>query len=495
MKIINRNIFKALTASIIPFFFIIAITSNAQKLENPNKPNVVFILVDDLGWSDLGIQGSNYYLTPRVDNLANEGVRFTNAYAANPVCSPTRASIMSGKDPADVTVNISNWIGAQEYESRKDNLLIQPGVAEYLPLEELTIAEAFQNNGYKTQFIGKWHLGETEKYWPENQGFDENIAGWSKGNPGSFFAPYHNPRLEDGPDGEYLPFRLGREAVSFIEKSQSDQENDPFFLFLSMYNVHTPIQAPKDLIERFERRRKKLNLPENGIYELNKGVPERISQNDATYAAMIWAMDSVVGMVEDKLSQMGILDQTAIVFFSDNGGLSNPKYGITSNRPLRGGKGWIYEGGIREPLIIRYDPLTSVKAGTLITEPVISYDFYPTLMDIAQLELPKGKKIHGLSIKPLLENETIDRKSLYWHYPHYSPQGGKPASAIRKGDYKLIYNYESDSYELFNLVLDLQEQNDLAGKMPSLVSELSLELFNYLESINASYPVLRPVAK
>lgn len=465
---------------------------NAQTTVDNPKPNVVFILVDDLGWMDLGVQGSTFYQTPRIDELAANGVRFTNAYAANPVCSPTRASIMSGKDPADVTVNISNWIGAQLYEKRGSQPLIQPGVADHLPLKEFTMAEAFQEKGYNTQFIGKWHLGETEEYWPEFNGFDGNIAGWAHGNPGSFFAPYNNPRITDGPDGEYLPFRLGREAVSYIENTQESNDKDPFFLFLSMYNVHTPIEAPKDLVDRFEKRRKKMKLSEKGTYKDDDGVPSRTDQSNATYAAMIWAMDSVVGMVQDKLDQLKIADNTAIVFFSDNGGLSSPGYGVTSNLPLRGGKGFLYEGGIREPMIVRYDPLTSSQKGSVIEEPVISYDFYPTLLDIADLETPENQKLEGKSLKPLLLKQPIDRESIFWHYPHYSPQKGKPGSAIRKGDYKLIHFYENKTDELYNLKDDIGETNNLAAQHPELVKELKIELFKHLEKINASYPVQRP---
>ncbi|WP_167598041.1 sulfatase [Leeuwenhoekiella sp. ZYFB001] len=480
------NIFKSLSWLIM----LLSSISFSQIENSTQKPNVVFILVDDLGWSDLGIQGSKYYLTPRIDELAKEGIRFSNAYAANPVCSPTRASIMSGKDPADVRVNISNWIGAQEYENRQNQKMIQPGVGAYLPLEEFTMAEAFQNSGYKTQFIGKWHLGETEEYWPENQGFDNNIAGWSKGNPGSFFSPYHNPRLKDGPDGEYLPYRLGREAVAFIEEQKNSK--DPFFLFFSMYNVHTPIEAPKELVERFEKRREKLGLPEQAEYSLNKGIKERSIQNDATYAAMIWAMDSVVGDVKDKLKELGMLDNTAIVFFSDNGGLSNPGYGVTSNKPLRGGKGWIYEGGIREPLIIKYDPLTKSKAGSIIQEPVISYDFYPTLLELSEIDNTYSNELEGKSLVPVLNGQPLERECIYWHYPHYSPQGGGPASAIRMGALKLIYFYETDSYELYNLHDDISEQHNLADNNPKMVKDLSVKLFKHLEKINASYPIKRP---
>ncbi len=460
-----------------------------NKKHKTSPPNVVFILVDDMGWKDVGYQGSDYYLTPNVDKLATSGVRFTNAYAANPVCSPTRASIMTGRDPADKHVNITNWIGAEKYENRIDDKVIQPHVADHLPLDEFTMGEAFQKNGYSTYFVGKWHLGETAEYWPEHQGFDVNVAGWSKGNPGSYFAPYHNPRLDDGPDGEYLPFRLAREVLGFIDTHEKENPEKPFLMYLSMYNVHTPIEAPKNLVQRFEERRIKMGLPEKGTYETDKGVKNRTNQSDPTYAAMVWAMDSVVGMMENKLHSLGIADNTAIVFFSDNGGLSAPGYGVTTNRPLRGGKGWVTEGGIREPLIISYPPLTDNSKNKVVDEPVISYDFYPTLLDLAGLPLEPEQHTSGKSLLPLLKGKHIKKRNLYWHYPHYSPQGGTPASAIRIGKWKLIHFYEDNSFELYNLENDISESKNIASTFPEKVQEMSKDLNDYLVSIGASYPV------
>ncbi|MFV8280768.1 sulfatase [Christiangramia marina] len=464
-----------------------SLSAYAQDYSDNDKPNILFILVDDLGWKDLGVQGSDYYLTPEIDELARNGVRFTDAYAANPVCSPTRASIITGIDPAHEDVNITNWIGAQEYENRSKDKMIQPVIADNLALERTTIAESFSENGYSTYFIGKWHLGETEEFWPENQGFDKNIAGWSKGNPGSFFSPYSNPRLEDGPDGEYLPFRLGREANSLMEEHAKNQPEKPFFMYFSMYNVHTPIEAPEELTRLFEQRRKSLGLESEGEYEIDSGVKIRTNQSDATYAAMIWAMDSVVGKLKDKLSELGLEENTMIVFFSDNGGLSAPGYGVTSNKPLRGGKGWIYEGGIREPLFIKYPPLTDSKKGTTVGLPVISNDFFPTLLDVANIKYEEDQ-FSGRSIKNVLQGKSFSKRNLYWHYPHYSPQGGKPASAIRSGDWKLIHFYENDTYELYNLMSDPEEKTDLASLKLDLVNELKTELENYLNSIGASFP-------
>ena len=480
---------KTILFNILAMLFVIGnLKVYSQESSISRKPNVIFILVDDLGWKDLGVQGSNYYLTPEIDELARNGVRFSNAYAANPVCSPTRASILSGTDPAHEKINISNWIGAQKYENRDDDVLVQPQISDHLPLEQTTMAESFKRNGYSTYFIGKWHLGETAEYWPENQGFDRNIAGWSKGNPGSFFAPYNNPRIEDGPEGEYLPFRLGREANSILDEHQAKRSNVPFFMFFSMYNVHTPIEAPKNLIEVFNKRREKMNLPEKGIYEIDNEVKVRTNQSDATYAAMVWAMDSVVGSIKNKIKSLGVEDNTIIVFFSDNGGLSAPGYGVTSNKPLRGGKGWIYEGGIREPLIIKYPPLTNKLKDQVIEYPVISNDFFPSLLDIAGISQTEENSFSGISLNPLLEGKDMPNRDLYWHYPHYSPQGGKPASAVRSGNWKLIHFYESGENELYNLSSDPSETTNLASLKPIITSKLEKNLMEYLNKIGAKFP-------
>lgn len=478
---------------IVSFLFMLCfILSKAQiKVKTDNKlsqTNFVFILVDDLGWMDLGVQGSKFYLTPRIDELAKNGVRFTNAYAANPVCSPTRASIMSGKDPAHKSINITDYLGTVIPKNKK---LITPLINDHLALNETTIAEAFKESGYATYFVGKWHLGEGEAYWPEHQGFDKNKGGWSMGRPESYFSPYYNPKLKDGPVGEYLPFRLADEAVSFLEEHQSQKAKQPFFLNFAMYNVHTPIQAPQYLIDRFEKRRVELGLSKSGEFEVDKGVKNRVDQSNVTYAAMLWVMDSVVGTIVDKVKAMGQAQNTAVIFFSDNGGLSSPGYGVTSNRPLRGGKGHLYEGGIRVPLIINYPPLTDKVKGGVLDEPVMSYDFYPTMLDLAGLPLKPKQHLQGKSFLPLLNNTRYRKRNLYWHYPHYSPQKGQPASAIRSGDWKLIHFYEEDEYELYNLKEDIGEKNNLADINKRKVRIMGSKLAFYLNEIGASIPIVR----
>ncbi len=458
---------------------------NAQD----NRPNMIFILVDDLGWADLGIYGSDFHLTPRIDALAESGLRFSDAYAANPVCSPTRASIMTGKDPARAEINITNWIGFSQSEKRKDLALAQPRIADQLALKEITMAEAFRENGYATYFAGKWHLGETEEYWPVAQGFEENEGGWSMGRPTSYFSPYKNPRLEDGPEGEYLPFRLGHEVTGFLEAHVRDKPEQPFFIYFPMYNVHTPLQAPQFLIDRFEQRRKEKSLPAKGKFIRDSGALVRQNQSDTTYAAMVYAMDSVVGMVIDKLKALDLYENTAIFFFSDNGGLSAPWYGVTSNLPLRGSKGWIYEGGIREPLIVNYPPVTAQQAGKVINEPVISHDFYPTMLEMAGLPLKPRQHRDGKSFLPLVKGEAWHRGPLHWHSPHYSPQRGKPASAIREDNWKLICFYEDEHYELYDLATDPGEQDNLADKEPARVRKMKAKLDRHLKKIKASFPV------
>lgn len=450
------------------------------------KPNIVFFLVDDLGWTDIQPFGTTFYETPNINKLAKEGMRFTNAYAACPVCSPTRASIMAGKYPAGMQT--TDWFGAAQpaEEAKKKDYnrpLLPAPYKEYLPLEEKTIAEALKDGGYKTFFAGKWHLGETPDLWPEEQGFDINKGGNSKGNPGKdgYFSPYNNPRLEDGPKGEYLPMRLADETNKFIEANK----DQPFFAYFSFYLVHTPLDAKQEQIEKYEQKKERLGLKDEFGDEGGKKV--RITQNHTTYAAMVGALDSAVGNVLDKLEELNLDENTVIVFFSDNGGLSINEGAPTSNLPLRGGKGWMYEGGIREPLIIKYPAL--VKASTVNQTPVISNDFYPTLLQIAGLPLLPEQHTGGVSILPLLEQKKIKERSLFWHYPHYGNQGGSPASAIRNGDWKLIHWYENDRYELFNLKEDIGEKNNRLSSEPQKVKKLKSELARWLKQQGALFPL------
>lgn len=462
----------------------------AQQQE---KPNVLFILVDDYGWMDVGAYGSEFYETPNIDRLAKNGMKFTNAYTASPVCSPTRASIMTGKYPSK-TYN-TDWFGApqpwnyQNHWTRNKPLI----PAEYSPdmaLEEYTLAEAFKDAGYKTFFAGKWHLGETEKHWPERQGFDINIGGNDKGAPSTgkkYFSPYDNPRMENGPEGEYLPLRLAQETGAFIDGNFKD----PFFAYLSFYSVHTPLMTTEELELKYLRKRSKLNLTDE--FEPEYANKNRTTQAHAVYAGMVEAMDTAVGMVLESLERNNLLENTIIVFFSDNGGLSTAEGSPTSNLPLRAGKGWLYEGGIRVPMIISWKDHTlgSIENDT----PVISMDFYPTLVDLAGMKgsfLGNGE-IDGVSLAPLLRDQSgsISREALYWHYPHYGNQGGNPGSVIQEDGWKLIYFYEDERIELYHLENDLGERNDLSTIENEKSTYLKDKLMDWLQDTKARVPERR----
>jgi arylsulfatase A-like enzyme len=451
------------------------------------RPNVVFFLVDDLGWVDLACYGSSFYETPNIDRLAESGVKFTNAYAACPVCSPTRASIMSGKYPA--RMDTTDWFGAPQpdnvgkHHTRNKPLLPAPYV-DHLPLEETTIAEAFKEAGYATFFAGKWHLGG-EGFFPEDQGFDVNIGGHHRGSPpGGYFAPYKNPKMEQGPKGEHLPARLAEETAAFIDA----HHEEPFLAYLSFYSVHTPLQARDDLKEKYQEKAEE--LPEDREVWGEEGDRKlRLVQDHAVYAGMVEAMDAAVGVVLDKLDALGIADNTIVMLTSDNGGLSTSEGHPTSNLPLRAGKGWLYEGGIREPLLVRGP---GVASGAQTDVPVSSPDFFPTLLELTGLDARPDQHVDGASFAGVLKEATaLPERPLFWHYPHYGNQGGSPGAAIRLGDYKLIHFYEDGRHELYNLAEDVGEENDLAVAMPEKVAELAGMLKAWQAEVGAKEPSRR----
>lgn len=450
------------------------------------QPNIVFILTDDLGQRDLGCYGSTFYETKHLDRLAGEGAKFTDAYAACPVCSPTRASIMSGLWPQ--RTGITDYIGAPlkpELWKRNTKLLPAP-YSDRLALNTPTLAKALKSAGYATFFAGKWHLGP-EGWWPENQGFDFNLGGIEKGGPyggNKYFSPYGNPRLSDGPPGEHLPDRLASEAARFIDAHKTR----PFFVYLSFYSVHTPLIARNDLKAKYEEKRQKLGLKEQWAREHERDV--RLVQNHAVYAAMVEAMDLAVGKVLAKLEELGLSDNTLVIFTSDNGGLSTSEGWPTSNLPLRGGKGWMYEGGIREPLLVRWPKV--LKAGQVIQTPVSSPDFFPTLLDAANAKPQSGQILDGVSLLPLLQGQPLPERSLFWHYPHYGNQGSAPGAAVRRGDWKLIEWQEDNHTELFNLANDISEKNDLAAMDPQRVASLRDELHEWQKKVGAKFPVPNP---
>ena len=452
-----------------------------------DKPNFVFFLVDDLGWTDLGCYGSTFYETPNVDGLAGTGMRFTSAYAACPVCSPTRASILTGKYPARTGVtDYINPPGRNQPEQwRRNTKLLPASYSDRLALEEVTLAEALKEAGYATFFAGKWHLGP-EGFWPEDQGFDVNKGGCERGGPYGgkrYFSPYGNPRLEDGPAGEHLPDRLATETVKFIDANKGRR----FLAYLSFYSVHTPLMARKDLEARYNKKRQAAP-PEKWGRERGRKV--RLVQNHAVYAGMVQATDEAVGKVLKALARLELADDTVVFFMSDNGGLSTSEGHPTSNLPLRAGKGWVYEGGIREPMIIRAPGIT--RKGSVSSEPVTSTDFYPTILELAGLPPRPRQHTDGVSLVPLLRGETMKRRPLFWHYPHYGNQGGAPAAALREGEWKLIQWYEDGRLELYNLKSDPGEKKDLAAAHPGKVQEQRAKLRAWLGDSGAKMPAKNP---
>lgn len=448
------------------------------------RPNFVFFLVDDLGYMDIGAYNpATFYETPHVDRLAAEGMRFTNGYAACPVCSPTRFSIMTGKYPT--RAGATDW-----FTGKRAGRFLPAELNDVMPLSEVTLAEALREQGYRTAFLGKWHLGPTAEYWPEAQGFEINIGGHNAGSPpGGYFAPYKNPKMTSGPPGEHLPMRLAAEANKILEQFQGE----PFLLYFSCHSVHTPLQAPADLIAKYEAKAKRLGLhdrpefaDEEQIWPIDEPRQVRILQRHATYAAMVEAMDTAVGLVLAKLRELKLDDQTVVCFTSDNGGLATSEGSPTSNLPLRGGKGWLYEGGIREPFVVKWPGVTPPNSTCDV--PVISTDFYPTLLEIAGLPAKPDQTLDGVSLVPLLKQMSAPtREALYWHYPHYSNQGGFPGGAMRAGDWKLVERYEDGRVHLFNLRDDLGEQHDLAEAMPDRVAGMRQQLHGWYREVGAKF--------
>jgi len=458
------------------------------------RPNFVFFLVDDLGWTDLGCYGSTFYETPNVDRLAAEGMRFSNAYAACPVCSPTRASIMTGKYPA--RLGTTDYFGAPQPDTvgrrrawRRP--LLPARYRDRLPLEEVTVAEALKEEGYATFFAGKWHLGP-EGYWPEEQGFDRNLGGIERGGPyggKKYFSPYGNPRLPDGPEGEHLPDRLATEACRFVEANRER----PFLAYLSFYSVHTPLMAREDLQAKYEKKAERID-GDGPTWGQEGERKVRLVQDHAVYAGMVEAMDQAVGKVLDTLDRLNLDRDTVVFFMSDNGGLSTSEGHPTSNLPLRAGKGWLYEGGIREPMLVRWPGV--VRAGGLCHEPVISTDFHPTMLDMAGLPLCPDRHRDGRSLFGLLRGGAgPGERALFWHYPHYGNQGGSPGGAVRFGDYKLIEFYEEDRIELYNLAADIGERRDLSARMADKANELRGKLHEWRDQVGAVMPAPNPNRK
>jgi arylsulfatase A-like enzyme len=425
----------------------------------PETPNFVLFLIDDLGWTDLACFGSDFYETPHLDRLAAAGMKFTQAYSACTVCSPTRASLMTGRYPA--RLHLTDWIPGHR---RPKARLKVPDWTMHLPPGEITLAEALQPAGYVSAAIGKWHLGGPEHF-PDRQGFSVNLGGCDKGQPPSYFSPYRIPTLRDGPAGEYLTDREADEAVRFLEANR----DRPFLLYVPHHAVHNPVQAKKELVEKYQKKK-----------------PGRDHQK-AAYAAMIESVDESVGRVMAALDRLKLADRTVVLFTSDNGGLLSN----TAQKPLRAGKGSAYEGGVRVPLIVRWP--SAVKAGSVCETPVVTPDLAATILDLSGARADPGRVLDGLSLAPLLrQSGGLAREAIFWHYPHYHPGGASPYGAVREGDWKLIEFFEDGRAELYHLKEDVGEKNDLAAAQPDRARALRKRLADWRAAVGAQMPSPNP---
>lgn len=452
------------------------------------RPNILFILMDDMGWVDLGCTGSTFYETPRIDALARSGIKFTQAYASCPVCSPSRASYMTGRYPA--RLGVTDWIDSGGSFHPQRAKLIEAPYIHHLPRGNYTIAQALRDGGYHTWHVGKWHLGSGE-YMPEKVGYEVNVGGCEIGSPVvGYFAPYHIRTLPDGPEGEYLTDRITDEAIALINGCEDER---PFFLSLCHYAVHTPIQAKAEDIARFEAKARRLGLdtapalvPGEKLPTHNGRIMRRIIQSDPVYAAMMYNLDWNIGRVIDALRDSGKLDDTLIILTSDNGGLATAEGSPTCNLPASEGKGWMYEGGTRVALLASW--AGRIQPDSLCDTPVTTTDFYPTLLEAAGLPPIPQQHIDGVSILPLFEGGRIAERPLFWHYPHYGNQGGTPGASVRLGDWKLIEFFEDNRCELYNLRDDLGEKRELSAAYPDIAEKLRNMLHTWQSEVCAVFP-------
>ncbi len=469
------------------------------------KPNILFILIDDLGYKDLGCYGSDFYETPNIDRLAQSGVRFTNAYAASAVSSPTRASILTGKNPD--RLHLTDWTGPAAWHPT--GKLNTPPTEEVIPHKEYTLAEVLGDNGYTSCYLGKWHLGDGE-YMPDNYGFDKVIGAINAGAPPSYFYPYFRANWEGtgwptqisdlaatGKEGEYLTDRLTSEAMNFLDTIGER----PFFLYLAHYAVHMPMEGKAHLVEKYRKKAKKMysDTLTTLVKERNNSYT-RVIQNHAVYAAMIESVDESVGNLLAKLNEQKLSDNTIVIFTSDNGGYTTSNFPLpvhtpdtaqklpTSVMPYRAGKGWYYEGGIKIPTIVYWPKVT--KANSTVDKPIISTDFFPTLLEMTGVRLLPEQHVDGVSFASILSGteKNTDGQVFFWHYPHYHNSGQTPASVIRRGRYKLIFEYEQSNTYLYDLEKDISENNNLATTLPQKRDALLQELKERKAEVNARVP-------
>ena len=468
-----------------------ALAAAGVRAQDGERMNVVLFLIDDLGYRDVGAYNPDtFYETPAIDALARGGMRFTDGYAASPVCSPTRYSIMTGRYPS--RVDATDW-----FSGRRVERFAPAPLRDRMPLEEVTIAEALRSAGYATFFAGKWHLGPDEGWWPEAQGFDVNLGGHHRGSPpgpGRYFAPWDNPRLDADAPGEFLTDRLAAETADFVRS----QAGEPFFAVMSLYSVHIPLMAPADLVAKYEAKARAADasgaagpefLEEEQVWPADTPRRVRVVQSHPVYAAMVEAMDRAIGRVLDALDETGLAERTAVFFVSDNGGLSTAEGLPTSNLPLRGGKGWLYEGGIRVPFLARVPGVT--VPGSVSSAPALTTDFYPTILELAGLPARPAQHLDGVSLVTALRGGSLPERALFWHYPHYSNQGGFPGGAIRFGRWKLLERYEDGRVQLHDLSEDLGERADLAEREPARVADLRARLHAWYREVYARFLTAR----
>ncbi|WP_232820238.1 sulfatase [Brachybacterium sp. YJGR34] len=465
--------------------------SETREAGSTRRPNILLLHIDDLGWSDLGCYGSTFYETPRLDALARASCSFTEAYAASPVCSPSRAALMTGKVPA--RVGITQWIGGSGVAALSD-----VPYHHDLPRNEYTLPRALRDGGYTTWHVGKWHLGAGTSG-PLAHGFDVNIGGGHRGSPNTYFAPWGIEDLPESDPGTYLTDALTDHVLALIREHDGER---PFFLHLAQYAVHAPIQAPEELVAKYRRKAQALGLDRVDPFEVGERKPmwgqehqrviRRTVQSDPAYAAMVENLDTNVGRVLDELREQGLAEDTIVVFTSDNGGLSTAEGSPTSCAPLAEGKGWTEEGGVRVPLILRAPGVTT--PGTTARVVANGPDLYPTLLDLVGLPLVPVQHVDGVSLRPwLAQTDPLDdRGPVFWHYPHYSNQGGRPSAAVRQGRYKLIRFFEDESAELYDLETDIGERRDLASELPTVRDELLSALAAHLDEVGALIPRTNP---
>lgn len=488
----RMNRWKSIPTTSTLCFILLLLTLSFQSCNSipqaPQQPNILLIVVDDLGYSDLSVMGSKYYETPHIDRIAKEGMIFTDGYAACAVCSPSRASLMTGTfvPRHGITDYIGAPAGTDWRKMDRRTPLLPPDYQRFLPHHLTTIPEALKTAGYHTFFAGKWHLGSEEQgSLPTDHGFDINQGGFQAGGPytGGYFSPFNNPYLVDHPEeaGMSLSMKLAKETSTFIKK-QGDQ---PFFACLSFYAVHAPIQTSEEKWTYYRNKADSMGIAENG-FGMERILPIRLQQDNPVYAGLVEQVDEAVGEVLATLDAQGLEENTVILFTSDHGGVASGDAYATNNAPLRGGKGYQWEGGLRVPFFLKVPWLR--HQGQKNNTPVMNTDILPTFLDLAQVPLDAAGDIDGKSLLPLLQAESLPERPLYWHYPHYGNQGGEPHAVLRRGKWKLIHYWEDDRDELYDLSTDIAEENNLAEKRSVLTRDLRNDLLSWLEAANATYP-------